>query len=192
MEAGDSMKKYITILMLGLSLSVYGQTGNAPIRHNQFTTNPLPVLDLNGLTISNLVALYASQLVVTQLIINNVTITNTQQFIVTNFVYQNNEQFVLFSGSTNFITLVNTNVYLAILSGNGALTNIGCTNPFTFTKMMLSNSSAITNTFTITAAGRKIGAVTTNVITMFPGKVYWISIRAQPGVLTQYCTVPEL
>lgn len=76
------------------------------------------------------------------------------------------------SSVTNQIRMNNAKWFLSA-SGPGALTNIDCTGPWNHTVLIVTNSSAVTNTFAVTAPFNKMNAVTTNSVHLEPGKAVY-------------------
>lgn len=95
-----------------------------------------------------------------------------------------------FDGPTNALTLDNGR-HVAVLSGNGALTNVYSPFPFTWATLVVSNSSATTNTFAITAAHRLFGANSSATVSVYPGKMAYISIDAYHPLWTNIVTATE-
>lgn len=95
-----------------------------------------------------------------------------------------------FASATNALTL-NNGRWLLQSATPGSLTNITVAAPYTWATLVVSNSSATTNTFLISAAARYFGLVSTNLIQVYPGKMAYISIDALANVWTNICTVTQ-
>jgi len=204
------MKKILTIVCLLLAVKLIA-VPQPDIKHNAFTTNDI-VFDMHGIGMNNLgfivvTGLTAQTLVVTQLTIGGVTIvsnsfstTNTFYVYITNWFtnnyyytnwftnyYTNLASITTITGNSNNITL-NNGYWILPINGTGALTNLYCNGAYAWATLIVSNASATTNVFSYATAGDKIGANTTNVLNVPPGKKAFISIFSVPSAQTNYRT----
>ena len=95
----------------------------------------------------------------------------------------NNLSFTTLGVQSNSWTLDNEAVVL-IMTGPGAVTNITSVTGTNYGHLWVSNSTASTNNFSITAPCRIQGFNTSNVISVPPGKMYLLSAELFTGRFT--------
>jgi len=92
--------------------------------------------------------------------------------------------------SDSTLTL-NNGRWINQISSSGTLTNIIAPSPFTWSTLIVSNAGPATNNFSITAAARFYGPISTNSLSILPGKMAYISVDCLTGSWTNICTAQQ-